>query len=477
MFAALSGLGVDDTVAAGASVAFALAGAMWLSGRLAPELDGALRRHTLLAVLWVILGVGAIGATGRLATFMADETKGQNSMYPFDDFFVHHSCLSAHYQSAHLHRDGVPNVYERTLYEGPSGEPKFVGSLVIDVFMYPPPFLLLSRLGLALSENFATWRAVWFGVEGALVAAAFVAVAFWIGGPLGRRVALLSLLAWLSFPTLTTLQHGNFHLAAIAGSVLAMLAFERGRHALGGGLLAALALSKFFPGFLVLFLVFQRRWRAMFWTTGFGVFFVLLAYVVLGGAPFRAFFAYHLPRLSTGATFETLFAHPDVIACNHAMYGLVQKLSLLGVPGMGQGTAIAVSWMYTIALVGIAALAARAAGDGRDASARLRRALLWLAVLQLASLRAPFVPDVYGQFALLWILVLLLAGVEWRGWRPIALLTLIVLANFMVPTVPLMPLPALLGLTLVHQILFIALCLGVVGGVWCRASVREVVVA
>lgn len=475
LYAVLGGLGAGNVVAASVSVTIALAGALWLSGRLAPDLDGALRRHTLLAVLWVILGIGAIGASARLATFMADETKAQNSMYPFDDFYVHHSCLSAHFQAAGLHRSGVPNIYERTLYEGPNGEPKFVGSLVIDVFMYPPPFLLLSRLGLAISEDFATWRAVWFGMEGALVAAAFLAVAFWIGGRVGRRVALLSPIAWLSLPTLTTLQFGNFQLVAIAGSVLAMLAFERRRHALGGGLLAGLALSKFFPGILVLLLVFQRRWRAVLWTAGFGVFYLLLSYVVLGEAPFQAFFSYHLPRLSTGATFETLFAHSDTIACNHAVYGLVQKLSLLGVPGMGQSTAIAVSWTYTIVLIGVAALAARAAGEGRTADERLRRALLWLAVLQLASLRAPFTPDTYAQFALLWILVLLLASVESHGWQSIALLTLIVLANLLVPTVEVMPLPALLGITLVHQLLFFALCLGVVGGAWRRASVREVV--
>jgi hypothetical protein len=54
-------------------------------------------------------------------------------------------------------------------------------------------------------------------------------------------------------------------------------------------------------------------------------------------------------------------------------------------------------------------------------------------------------------------------------------LTLILLANFMVPTVQVMPLPVLLGITLVHQILFLALCLGVVGGQWRRASVQEVV--
>lgn len=128
---------------------------------------------------------------------------------------------------------------------------------MIDVFIYPPPFLLVSRLGLALSEDFASWRAVWFGLEGAMVAAALVAVALSIGGGVGQRALLLSLLVWLSVPLLTTLQIGNFQLVAIAGSMLAMLALERGRHELGGAVLAALALCKIFPGILVLLLLFQ----------------------------------------------------------------------------------------------------------------------------------------------------------------------------------------------------------------------------
>ena len=467
LYAVLRGLGVPNRVSLSAASGLAVVGASWLSRRLPRDLDGALRRHTLLACLWLLLGIAAIGATVRLATFMVDETKVHNSMYAFDDFFVHHSCLSAHFQSARLHREGVPNIYERTLYEGPSGEPKFLDSFVIDVFMYPPPFLLLSRLGLALSENFAAWRAVWFGMEGALVAAVLLALAFWIGGPTGRRVALLSPIVWLSFPTLTTLQFGNFHLVAIAGSVLAMLAFERDRPALGGAVLAALTLGKIFPGIFLLVLAFQRRWRALLWTAGFGASFLVLSYVVLGQGVFEAFLSYHLPRLSSGATFETLFAHPDTIACNHAVYGLVQKLTLLGMP-VGQSSAIGASWAFTFVLVGIATIAAKACSDTRTTSDRLRCALVWLAVIQLASLRAPFTPDTYAQFPLVWILLLLLAAAWGRGSRPLAILMLIGLANLMVPTIEVMPLTLLLALTLVHQVVFLTLCLGVIGVLWRR---------
>lgn len=472
LYVLLVGLGVDAVASTWVAVVLALAGAYWLWRRLPAGVDGA-PGHLALIVLWAVLGLGSIGATARLATFMADGSKVENSIYAFDEFYVHHSCLSAHFQAAKLVRAGVPNIYERTNYEGPNGEPKFVDGFVTDVFLYPPPFLLLARLALAISENFLAWRAVWFALEGGLVAAALLTLALWIGGAIGRRAAWLSILVWLSLPTLTTLQFGNFHLVTIAGTMFAMMAFERGRHVLGGALLAALALSKVFPGIFVLLLVFQRRWRAVIWTAGFGTLFLAASYLILGAAPFQALVTYHLPRMASGAALETQFAHPDTFAANIAVYGLVQKLASLGVPLTLPGAAIAATWIYTIVLIGVAALAARAADSAPQPESRLRRALVWLALVELASLRAPFTPDTYGLFPILWILSLLLAGVEWRGWRPIVLLALVGVGNFLVPVVPIMPFPVLLGLTLVIQVLFMALCLGVVAGLGHRTDAQR----
>jgi hypothetical protein len=454
-FSVLCGLGMESRLALVAAMALATAATWWLARRLPPELEDAWRTHTLLAVLWLAVGLGAVGATARLATFMADETRGDCSILPFDDFFVHHSCLSAHFQSARLQRQGIANVYDRLNFEGPEGEPRFLGSFVIDVFIYPPPFLLLSRLGLALSEDFTVWRAVFFGIEGAIVAAGLVLVALSVPGPAGRRALLLTPLVWCSVTLLITLQIGNFHLVAVAGSMLAMLTLERGRHALGGALLSALALCKIFPGILILLLVFQRRWRSLAWVAGFGALWLGLALAVLGEAPFRAMLTYNLPRLADGSALETQFVHPDAIAASHAVFGLVQKLALLGVAGMTLRTAAIASWLFTVALVFFAARGARSTKDP------LRRALTWLALLQLASLRSPFTPDTYAHVPLLWILTLILAGSEWRGFRPFALFALILLANYTVPTVPIMPLPALLAISLVDQLVFIALCVWV----------------
>ena len=456
LFATLRGLGVGAHLATVLSIAVLIVSAAMVARRLPSSLDGVLRRRPAVAILWFALGLASIGATVRLATFMVDETRATRSIYPFDDFFVHHSCLSAHFQSAQLQRDGVANVYERTHYEGADGAPKFLNSFVIDVFLYPPPMLLLSRSGLALSDDFGRWRAVWFGFEGAIVALSLLAVVGWIGGVRGQRAALLAPLVWLSIPTLLTLQIGNVHLVAIAAAMLAMLAFERGRHVVGGATLGALMLIKIFPGILLLVLLFQRRWRSVAWTAGFAVAILVVAVIILGREPFAALFSYQLPRLASGAAFESIFAHPDAIAANQSVYAVVQKLSLLGVPGMSTGTAVAVSWAYTIALVALAAVGARGSHE------RLPRVLVWLALLQLASLRSPFTPDTYALFGVLWILVLLLASHEGRSKRVIGFATLMVLANLVVPTVPIVPIQLLLGITLVHQLVFFGLCCWVV---------------
>lgn len=424
--------------------------------RLPVNLEGAFARPGRAALLFGLLGLLAVFATVRLATFMVDETRTGASMIPFDPFFVSHSCLSSYYEGARFQREGVPNLYRRTLYEGPTGEPHFIGGLVTDPYQYPPPFLLLPRLGLAASSNFKVWRAAWFGIEGAIVALAFAGVAVWIGGPLGLRAALFALLAWTSMPTLLTLQFGNFQLAAIALAVLARIAINRGRVVAGGALLALVSVSKIFPGVLFLELVFRRRWRAALVTAAFALGWIAVARVVLGSAPFDAFLWYQLPRLASGAAFETIFAHPDAVACNHAVFGIVQKLGLIGVPGMSLGLAAVISSLYGVAVIGASFVAARAGED------RWTNALVWIALLQLASLRSPFVPDVHGQFAPLWIVTLLLARGAWRPWQTALLGLAVVLLQNIVLTTPLLPIPWLAALTLTHQLAFIGLLVWVV---------------
>ena len=92
-------------------------------------------------------------------------------------------------------------------------------------------------------------------VQGALLATGFVLVARWIGGPEGRRAGLLSPLAFVAVGTFSGLQFGNAQIAMIALSVIAMMAFEERRPALGGAMLAFAVVSKLSPGLLLLVLL------------------------------------------------------------------------------------------------------------------------------------------------------------------------------------------------------------------------------
>jgi hypothetical protein len=186
-------------------------------------------------------------------------------------------------------------------------------------------------------------------VEGAIVAAALLAVAFWIRDAAGRRAVLLTPLVWLSIPTLLTLQIGNLHLAAIAAAMLAMLAFERGRSIVGGAILGALTVFKIFPGILILLLVFQRRWRSAAWTIGFATALLVVAMVVLGRAPFDALFAYH-SRLERGGV-RIHLRPPRSIAANMSVW-IAQTIAARRA-GMSGETPVVVSWAYTFALVAL----------------------------------------------------------------------------------------------------------------------------
>ena len=313
--AALRGFRVAAPAALLTAAALGVAGTAWLARRLHASLAEVPARRALVAAWCLLAAVVSIGVTARLSLFMVDSARVEDSIYPRDLFFVQHSCLSAYFQAGRLQRAGVPNLYEHTHYEGPRGKPKPIDGFVIDAF--------LSRRRSCCSRGSAsrcpTTRGLagrLVGIEGALVASTLLAVGLWIGGRPGRRVLWLTPLVWLSMPTLVTLQFGNFQLVGIAGAILAMLAFESDRNILGGALLAPLALSKVFPGILVLLLLWQRRWRAAAWTAGFTIVVFVGSVLVLGEAPYRALLSYHLPRLSSGAAVETILARPDAMATN-----------------------------------------------------------------------------------------------------------------------------------------------------------------
>jgi hypothetical protein len=466
-FAALAAAIVAPVAArAGVPLAVALAlaclAAVPFAARRLPEsFDGGFARHRALSCGWLLLVLIAFAQLARLSAFMFDPANTWGSAVP-DPEATGHQCMSAYVHAADLARRGEPNLYDERWYpafRGLNGASTDVESPVgglshwlEDPFEYPPQFLLLPRAALAVSNSFLSIRAAWFALHALAVFGAALAVAAWIGGREGRLAALLVPAIAASLPTGLELQFGQFHGTAIALAVLGMLAFEARRDALGGSLLAAAVLAKIFPGVLLVWLLARRRFRALGWTLAFGAGFTLLALLVFGPDPFRAFFDYQLPRLASGQAFA--FAErPDVpvliVSRNFSVYGIAHKLRLLGVDAASPELGRALSWLWTFVVLWVAWRA-------RGAESRLARAELWLALLNLAALRSPVAP-IYVVAASLWLLSLLAGEIRGR----VALGAALAFAWLLLSGTPPLPDRVDLGVNLVAQGLLMALSLWV----------------
>jgi alpha-1,2-mannosyltransferase len=359
--------------------------------------------------LLVLSGVAALVAVvvlGRLTVFMADDARPTFSAFPSSNWELQHSCVSAYFVAADAARDGR-SVYRDELYTAPNDDgrgirkPRMLGRFGVDVYEYPPPFLLLPTLLRQVVPGFSAFRLLWFVINGIVVAFVMVRVARALPPPAARRALLLAPLVWVSLPTLSALQKGNVQLMIIALAMLAMLLFERRRFAAGGALLAFATVSKLFPGLLLVYLIVRRQWRAVAWTAAMSSLLVGLSLVVVGARQYAAF-ADHLPGLVGGEAFPA-FRNPGAVAINLSIPGLVFKLKLLGLGGLSFGASKIVGWLYTLVLLIVVVTVSRrpAADDDKPA--------LWLGILILATLRSPFLPQAYASFPALWLLTLLAA--------------------------------------------------------------------
>ena len=272
-----------------------------------------------LLVLCGLATVVALVVVGRLAVFMADDARPNYSAFPSSGWELRHSCVSAYYVAAGAAREGR-SVYRDELYTAPDDDgrgvrkPLMLGRFGIDVYEYPPPFLLLPGALRAVVPGFPAFRLLWFVLNGVVVAFVMVRVARALPPPAARRALLLAPLVWISLPTLSALQKGNVQLMIVALAMLAMLLFERRRFAAGGALLAFATVSKLFPGLLLVYLIVRRQWRAAAWTAAMGALLVVLSLAILGAGQHVAF-ADHLPRLVGGEAFPA-FRNPSAMAIN-----------------------------------------------------------------------------------------------------------------------------------------------------------------
>jgi hypothetical protein len=357
------------------------------------------------ALAWgsAVMSLVALVLLTRLTVFMIDAARLDQSIIPTSAWETRHSCLSAYYVAGKAAGEGR-DVFDDSLYTAPGdtgkGErkPLSLGQFGIDVYEYPPPFLLLPRALLPLAPDFIRFRALWFGLNVGVVLLAMVVVARALGPTAGTRALLLAPLVWAALPTLSFFQKGNAQGIVIALSMLAMVLFERRRFAIGGSLLGFAIVSKLFPGLLLVYLLVRRQWRALAWTAGASLILALGALIDLGWHQYSAF-ARHLPGLLGGEAFPA-FRNPAATAINYSIPGLVFKAGLFGVPGMGFLASKIVGWVWTLFILGVTAAVSRR--TLRDAE----RPLLWMAILILATLRSPFLPQAYAAFPALWLLTL-----------------------------------------------------------------------
>jgi alpha-1,2-mannosyltransferase len=449
--AGLAGLGVP-TVLAGASAvvvaAAATAWAVWVRRGVDWILDVFLAGPRI----WLVIMLAAAGAAcvwnARLTVFMIDSSRVNCSYEPGDPFLRGHSCFSAYAEAARFAEAGDVNIYEPKLYapETTAGPRRMIGgNLRVDVYHYPPPFLLLPGAIRLAAPEFAATRAVWFMVQSLLLAAALVMISRWIGGVPGAWAAASGWLVLASPAVLSTLQAGNFQVTVYSLAIIAFVLVTTGRELSGAAILAYATAGKIVPGVLVLFLLTARRWRAVAYTAAFSLLLCAITVAWFGWTPMRDFIWYEMPKLASGEAFPQAERLSTSLA-NLSVYGETVRLRRLlaawfGVNWLGPEVGRPIASVYGIIVVLLTAGAgwlvgkrgwlARGTGPARgtrprDEAAslspetRIKLAQMVLALLSLTAFRSPFVGSIYGYLGTMWLLTLLAAeastAMKRAGW-------------------------------------------------------------
>lgn len=386
-----------------------------------------------------LAAVGTVAAAGllvRLAVFAGyPEPPFAWSAAPWSAFMTHHACSTA-YWSAATRIKQEPNVWDieiSSLGQDPvTGRliPRNIGAFPVDPYEYPPTFLLAPRALAAVTPDYVAFRHVWLLLNAILVIAGMAVIARELDAATARRTLWLLPLAIVPLTTLYPLQMGNAQLLYIVAAMLGMAAFARGRHALGGLLLAFTIVGKMFPGILIVYLALRRDWRAVAWTSAWSVVFLLATLADVGWAPFP-YFLHHLPRLLSGEAFPMLRA-AFAAANNLSIPSLVLKSPIFGGPMVPFESIRITGWIYSVVVLWVVVRLAR------RPVAPAYEPLAWLAVLGLTALRSPFLPT-YGGFPGAWLGALLLAicWTDARRWWIVLALWAILLPTTVGPT----PLP------------------------------------
>jgi hypothetical protein len=396
MNAGLWGLGLPLILSILISFVFSAAGTMVLARRLPVVLNGIRKRKPWLSITWLIIGITALLQTARISVFMIDPAHSQFSVFPGDKWFVEHCCLTAYSESARLVMSEEKNIYDPQNYLN-----RKESGFNVDLYHYPPPFLLLPIMVRAAAGNdFLSVRAVWFALNALTLLLAICLVIYRLE-PENRLKAIGSApLIWISIPVMAGLQMSNVQIMVVSISTIAWAIFPR-KAAFGGALLAMSSVAKIFPGILFLYLIVKRKWREVMWTAGIAVALTLLAFLIIGASPFKSFIEYEMPRLSSGEAFSRPFSRSFAVARNMAPFGIPLKLGWLGVSGITPEIGRIISMIYVAVIAGLAVWAAR-----RKPHSVTESFSVWISLLSLGTLASPFAPANYVLSSLIILICL-----------------------------------------------------------------------
>ena len=447
----------------------------WLARQLPPEFLTFVRQRPGVAMVWLVISLAAATQMIRLSTFAYDANRTGWSVLPTNSFLPTHFCFSGYWEGERFARAGNVNIYDPRPYVSPGCEDlmtcpeRAIGNLKVDLYQYPPTFLVIPAAIKAIARDVFNARALWLFLQVSAVVAGLFCTAAWIGGAAGRRAAALSPLVFATLPMLVGLQIGNIQATTFAVSMLAIVAIATNRFAAGGLLLGLMIAAKGFPGLLAAWLLGALRWRAVIWA-GVGVAGCAAAVAAIYGLrPFHDFIAYQAPRIASGEAFFWIDT-PVSIPPNYGIHGFVAKARLLGLEGADRSTANLLASAYGF-LLGLVALFAgwqrRHVAAVDSGTSRMQHAQFWLALLNLGSFRSPFVPDAYAAMGTIWLVTLLVAARNDRelGWRSLApLFALIPLSLIVDGFIPMNPPTWVVALTLGNQVLMLGINSWVVGG-------------
>ena len=484
IFVALLAAGLAKGLAIAGAAALVLVAAFLAHRSVPTSLAHAGNGQRLLFALFLLLSAAAGYRLAHLSVYMLDAENKDFVLNPAgrqlpdqdinQPFFLKHNCFTGSVVAAHLASEGFENIYSRNSYrnaEEPTPIHQTIGDvLTIDQYQYPPPFLVLPKALMAFGHDYFQIRTFWFAINVVAFCVTAIAYTHFLGGPKFSAYWLSAPLVLLATTTLSAIEIGNAHFLVITMSLLGVLLLEQRRHVIGGALLGYCVVGKVFPGVLLAYLVFARRWKAVFATGLAMIAYVLITFALFGIKPFSAFFEHQLPKLASGEAFSFAFESMRPLMSNLSVMGLpyrLDKLGLLG--GLDPATsAKVVVWVYTLILGAAIAIAgsrtARVSGAGQDVQTagpnRRHLVLVWFALLALGQMRNPFLPWVYGNAINLWLISLLLAMTGGSIARIVPLLLIWMLCFFVVP-LPFGPPTIAFDLTyaLVVVLIIVLLCL------------------